>query len=392
MAQAPVIKQDGMVERNQATFASPVAEAAIGGETVPLPNNQTSKMAAPRGRDNYCSTSSQNNTEMQSYPIRSSTVDEYDRIVAQVTAASRAESTVYKYSRALVGWKDWCTINQVSQIPATAEDISRYMLYMYQCKAPYSRIESFFYALKWQYDCRPNIDNNPCDKNFLHIVLQGLKRLLYKPVVKKEVVTPEILRAIIDNNGASNDLIKVRLCAMVLLAYAAFLRHDELINIRRCDLEIFVSHINIFIMKSKMDIYRQGAWVIVGATNSPTCPVAALNKYLRIAGLNSESDDNYLFRPLNFSKSTGVHVLREGQLSYTRCLELFREALDEVGVDSKKFGLHSLRSGGASAAANFGVPDRLFKKHGRWKSETAKDGYVKDSTKDRLAVSLNLGL
>ncbi|XP_072019538.1 uncharacterized protein [Amphiura filiformis] len=67
MAQAPVIKQDGMEERNQATFASPVAEAAIGGETVPLPNNQTSKMAAPRGRDNYCSTSSQNNTEMQSY-------------------------------------------------------------------------------------------------------------------------------------------------------------------------------------------------------------------------------------------------------------------------------------------------------------------------------------
>ena len=48
--------------------------------------------------------------------------------------------------------------------------------------------------------------------------------------------------------------------------------------------------------------------------------------------------------------------------------------------------------GGASATANIGVPDRLFKKHGRWRSETAKDGYVKDSMKDRLSVSLNLGL
>ena len=28
--------------------------------------------------------------------------------------------------------------------------------------------------------------------------------------------------------------------------------------------------------------------------------------------------------------------------------------------------------GGASTAANAGVPDRLFKKHGRWKSENAK--------------------
>ncbi|KAK3083447.1 hypothetical protein FSP39_022942 [Pinctada imbricata] len=51
-----------------------------------------------------------------------------------------------------------------------------------------------------------------------------------------------------------------------------------------------------------------------------------------------------------------------------------------------------LRSGGASAAANFGIPDRLFKRHGRWKSETAKDGYIKDNLQERLSVSQNLGL
>ncbi|KAL5497418.1 hypothetical protein EMCRGX_G013885 [Ephydatia muelleri] len=43
--------------------------------------------------------------------------------------------------------------------------------------------------------------------------------------------------------------------------------------------------------------------------------------------------------------------------------------------------MHSLRAGGATAAANAGVPDRLFKRHGRWKSESAKDGYVKDSVR-----------
>jgi hypothetical protein len=50
-------------------------------------------------------------------------------------------------------------------------------------------------------------------------------------------------------------------------------------------------------------------------------------------------------------------------------------------------GLHSLRSGGATAACNFGVPDRLFKRHGRWRSGNAKDGYVKDSFNDLLFVS-----
>jgi hypothetical protein len=43
----------------------------------------------------------------------------------------------------------------------------------------------------------------------------------------------------------------------------------------------------------------------------------------------------------------------------------------------KKYALHSLRSGGATTAANLGISDRLFKKHGRWRSETAKDEYIK---------------
>ena len=52
-------------------------------------------------------------------------------------------------------------------------------------------------------------------------------------------------------------------------------------------------------------------------------------------------------------------------------------------------GLHSLRARGASAAANAGVEDQLFKRHRRWRSENAKDGYVKDSYESRLSVSLN---
>ena len=50
-----------------------------------------------------------------------------------------------------------------------------------------------------------------------------------------------------------------------------------------------------------------------------------------------------------------------------------------VGFPSAEFSLYSLRPGNATAAAAAGVPDRVFKKHGHWKYETAKDGYVKDS-------------
>jgi hypothetical protein len=53
--------------------------------------------------------------------------------------------------------------------------------------------------------------------------------------------------------------------------------------------------------------------------------------------------------------------------------ELFIEAFSSFVPNIKSFGLHSLRAGGATAACNFGISDRLFKRHGRWKSETAKN-------------------
>ena len=72
--------------------------------------------------------------------------------------------------------------------------------------------------------------------------------------------------------------------------------------------------------------------------------------------------------------------------------KLILEKISAIGLDPKRFGLHSLRSGGASAAANAGVPDRMIKRHGRWHSENAKDGYVKDSLEECLLVSQKLGL
>lgn len=325
--------------------------------------------------------------------IYRSSGDGYCSVLERVLIASRSKNTAYKYGKSFEAFRKWCIQNEVKQNPASVEDISRYLIYLYQIHAPYSRMETVFYAIKWHYDCNSIVLINPCESKFLHNVLLGLKKLLSKPIVKKEPVTPEILKAIMDMYGKSENLIDIRLCCMILLSYAGFLRFDELINIRRCDIQLYVSHVNIFICKSKTDIFRQGAWVLVGATNSETCPVLALRRYLNVAALNDDTNEDFLFRRVNFFKTTNSHRLRQGQpLSYSRCLELFREALSSVGLNPKKFGLHSLRSGGASAAASIGVPDRLFKKHGRWRSENAKDGYVHDSFKHRLSVSLNLGL
>ena len=77
-------------------------------------------------------------------------------------------------------------------------------------------------------------------------------------------------------------------------------------------------------------------------------------------------------------------------LSYTSTREIIHTALSEFGPNVANFGLHSFRSGGATAAAQNDTSDRLFKIHGRWKSDKAKDGYVLESLQKRLSVSQNL--
>ena len=122
-----------------------------------------------------------------------------------------------------------------------------------------------------------------------------------------------------------------------------------------------------------------------------TCPVSMMQRYFSMGQLVHDSQD-FIFRGIMHTKS-GECLRKGGSLSYSRLRELLLERISSLGMDPKLFGMHSLRAGGATAAANAGVPDRLFKRHdGRWKSESAKDGYVKDSVESRLEVSKNLGI
>ena len=65
-------------------------------------------------------------------------------------------------------------------------------------------------------------------------------------------------------------------------------------------------------------------------------------------------------------------------MSYTYLIELLLEAKKPHVKDVSRYCLHSLRSEGATVAANNGIKDRLFKRLRRWVRESAKDGYIND--------------
>ena len=184
-------------------------------------------------------------------------------------------------------------------------------------------------------------------------------------------------------------VVSVRLLAVCLLAFAGFLRCEELLKLECADVEFNQEGLVLSIKSSKTDQFREGASLVVARTGASTCLVE-MERYFRLGRLSVGSHDR-VFRAVAHTKE-GERLHKSGGLSYSRLKELLLEKISQLGMDPGQFGMHSLRAGGATAAANAGVPDCLFMRHGRWRSESAKDGYVKDSLEKRLSVSKNLGV
>ena len=224
-----------------------------------------------------------------------------------------------------------------------------------------------------------------------HPLISGLvrasHRTLGRSTIKKEPATPEMLRALVQARitGKCPSLSDFRMVALCLIGYAGFFRYNELSSIKASDIKFFPPNVSIFLESSKTDQFRQGAWIVIARSGLSTCPVRALEQYISAAKIDL-SKELPLFRSLVRCKDSKVRGL-----SYTRARETVKEAFKDI-TDVSKIGVHSLRAGGATAAANAGIQDRMFKRHGRWVSENAKDGYVKDNLNSRLLVSQALGI
>ena len=302
---------------------------------------------------------------------------------------SKADSTTQKYMRAFQRWQVWAEPRrEVVVYPVQDAHFALYLQHLGDTTHSKAAIEEAVNAISWVHKLSglPPITESP----FIEAVRAGLQRMLAKPKKKKEPITADMLRLLVDSMPSKPSLTEVRLVASSLLAYAAFLRFDELAKLRGCDVRFESDKMSVHIESSKTDQYRKGDTVLVARTGTATCPVAMLERYISMGGIDLTTKLR-LFRGIVHTKQ-GERLRASGALSYTRMRELFLGKLSELGLDPKQFGLHSLRAGGATAAARAGVPDRLFKRHGRWKSESAKDGYVEDSVAARMAVSKSLDL
>ena len=307
------------------------------------------------------------------------------------TIEAQAPSTTERYSRAFQKFREWSShYNEVVWLPSDEISVALYLESTIQGGSPYSSLESACCVINWAHNLYGF--QSPCDSKLVKNVLEAAKRGLAKPVSKKEPVTPAMILDICNRFAGPNaNLSDLRLATICVTAYTAFLSYNKLARLRCCDVSFCDSFVKIYVYKSKTDVYRDGAYVLLAKTGYVSCPFNQLRRYVSAANLDLSSSLPF-FRSLYFHKATSTYSLRSTGMSYSRTREIVLQAFVELGYPKNLFGLHSLRAGGASAAANAGVSDRLFKRHGRWKTDQAKDCYIKDKLDSLLSVSKSLHL
>ena len=254
---------------------------------------------------------------------------ELTKLASQLPATllkSRVDSSVKKYLGAYRCWRAWAIPHELPTFPAKEQHVALYLQSIGQRLESKSAAEEAVNALTWVHSLA-GLDS-PTDRPFVQATLQGLRRMWSKPVQKRKPMTTEILAYMVQDTNRQPSLSNLRLTAFSLLAFAGFLRFDEAIHIRACDVKTLVDMAKIS-LPSKTDQFRQGHEVLIARTGTPTCPVAMLERYMSAAEITPASE-LFLFRGICKGKDgegickgkDGEKLRASGCLSYTTVREL----------------------------------------------------------------------
>ena len=226
------------------------------------------------------------------------------------------------------------------------------------------------------------------DDPFVQLAFEGCQWSCETETAKKEPITSDMIKVLVTKYGGESSAIPdLRFLLKSLLGFAGFLRVDELLYVKLKRIKIQESHLEIVIPKPKTDQHREGHVVYISRIKSEYCAVKYLEVNLKKAKLDISKDKESPLICRIFKIKSDRKMSKTKGISYSRIREIFKGYILEITTTPNNFGLHSLRSDGASAAANNGISDRLISQQGRWSSEKARNGYLEDNVIKRLTVS-----
>ena len=249
---------------------------------------------------------------------------------------SKANNTLRAYQSDYRDFSLFCSKNGLSSMPTQPKIVALYITHLSKF-SKFSTLKrriasiSVIHKLKGHY-----LDTkHPIIMENLH----GIKRILgSRQKAKKPLLINNLKKIIkaIDEEKKERD----RDRALILIGFAGGFRRSELVNILKEDVEFVDEGVKILIKKSKTDQSGEGSIkAIPYFQNQEFCPVIALKRYMSLKKFNSNSEKIFKLS----DKSVALIIKKYAQIA---------------GLDPTKYAGHSLRSGFATTAAEFGAEER----------------------------------
>jgi site-specific recombinase XerD len=285
--------------------------------------------------------------------------------------SSKANNTVRAYKSDFDDFSLFCVQNGFKSLPSEPKIVSLYLTHLSTKDIKMSTLKrrlvsiGVIHKLKGHYlDTKhPSIIENVMGiKRRKGSIQKGKKPLLINNL--KQIIN------VIDKNK-DDEIKKIRDRSIILIGFSGGFRRNEIVSLDYDDLDFVPEGLKITLKRSKTDQFGEGTLKgLPYFESSQYCPVLSLKKWIKISNINSGP----LFR--RFSKGS---KLTDNRLTDQTVALLIKKYLNLVGIDSKNYSGHSLRSGFATSAAESGVEERSIMAMTGHKSTEMVRRYIKEA-------------
>tara|TARA_B100000989_G_scaffold267946_1_gene222333 strand:- start:955 stop:1911 length:957 start_codon:yes stop_codon:yes gene_type:complete len=284
---------------------------------------------------------------------------------------SKSINTVRAYKSDFNDFSLFCTKNGFKSLPSEPKIVSLYLTHLstkdYKISSIKRRLVSIgaVHKLKGHYldNKHPSIIEN----------IMGIKRRKGSIQRGKKPILINILKQLINAIDSYNkdEIKKYRDRSIILIGFSGGFRRNEIVSLDHNDLDFVTEGLKINLKRSKTDQFGEGlVKALPYFNNSQYCPVISLKKWIDVSNINSGP----LFR--RFVKGSN---LTEKRLTNQSVAILLKKYLKIIGVDSKNYSGHSLRSGFATSAAESGAEERSIMAMTGHKSPEMVRRYIKEA-------------
>ena len=314
----------------------------------------------------------------------------YFQMSDEVIASGLANSTSNQYYLAFNRFADFCTKNNLPSLPSDPTVIITYFTKLSEEGKNVAPVLMARSAIR-HYNLlhRPDI-MSPTDRWDVKKCVDGVQKKFSRPVKKREPMTLEIFKKLVDHVLKQDHLkdcnfeVSVsewQIVAKTTLKLFTFARYEEAIALVKSQFTFTIEGDCIIdFRKGKTNQLQHANETLIAAGNDVYCPVLILKKYFQ--RINSDYDHYFL------PKIVKDIVYLNEPAPYRYSLNSLKQVLQVLGLEKwKDFGEHSDRSGGLSAAANAGVDLFSLQCQARMASDKTPKMYIKRSLRLRRKVS-----